>query len=217
MRSKISRLAPSLVLASVISAGAPAHAEPRMDPDPLVEAALAGRDAAWSQLVRTHERRVVVSLLAIGVPLERALEITQEVWVRLIERQRAGALRQLELPGLAIAQARFLALDERRSARVKRAATGDPALLLADVGDGRATPEERAASREELERAEQVIASCSPKAQKLFQLLYQEPSLPQAEAASRVGLSLQRVRQILCVVRKKLRDSVKDDAASLTA
>jgi RNA polymerase sigma factor (sigma-70 family) len=206
MRTKFSRLAPTLVLASVISGGA-AHGQGQAARDPLVAEALAGRDAAWSALIREHERRVVASLLAIGVPLERALELSQETWTRLIERQRAGTLERLELPGLAIAQARFLALDDRRSARVRRAADADDDLL-AGVRDERATPEERVAMRETLAQADRVLASCSPTAQKLFQLLYQEPALSQAEAAKRVGLSLQRTRQIVCSVRKKLRAAV---------
>ena len=32
-----------------------------------------------------------------------------------------------------------------------------------------------------------------------------------AEAAARLGLSLQRVRQIVCEVRKKLRDAVEEE------
>jgi RNA polymerase sigma-70 factor (ECF subfamily) len=36
-------------------------------------------------------------------------------------------------------------------------------------------------------------------------LIYENPDLPHAEAAAQVGLSVQRVRQILCEVRKRLR------------
>jgi RNA polymerase sigma factor (sigma-70 family) len=207
MRTKFSRLAPTLVLASVISGGAGQAQQGQGDVgrDPLLLGALAGHDGAWTALIRQHERRVVASLLALGVPLERALEISQETWTRLIERQRAGALDRLELPGLAIAQARFIALDERRSARVRRAMDGDAQELLAGLPDDGATPEERAATREEIARADRVLATCSPTAQKLFRLLHQEPPLSQAQAAKEVGLSLQRTRQIVCMVRKKLR------------
>src|SRR5438477_13009186 len=89
----------------------PAHAA---DAAGLVEAALAGSDAAWSTLIARHEHKVKVALLARGVPLERARELTQETWLRLMEQQRAGRLNELSLPGLAIVQARFLAANDRR-------------------------------------------------------------------------------------------------------
>src|SRR5688500_4859484 len=74
----------------------------------LVRAALAGDPRGWARLIERHDHRVVVSLLARGVPLDRAKELAQETWLRLIENQRAGRLPALSLPGLAIVQAGFL-------------------------------------------------------------------------------------------------------------
>jgi RNA polymerase sigma-70 factor (ECF subfamily) len=103
--------------------------------------------AAWQQRISQHDHRVMMSLLAHGLPLDRAREIAQAAWTRLMENDRAGKLADIQLPGLAIAQARFLATDERR-----RVARGDAALeRLGVVADGdmdEADPERCALGRE---------------------------------------------------------------------
>src|SRR5262245_60462429 len=78
----------------------------------VARAALCGDAEAWSWLIARHDHRVVVALLARGVPLDRARELAQETWLRLMQSQREGRLRELSLPGLAITQARFLAANE---------------------------------------------------------------------------------------------------------
>jgi RNA polymerase sigma-70 factor (ECF subfamily) len=45
----------------------------------------------------------------------------------------------------------------------------------------------------------------------VFRLAYGGEGLSHAEVARRVGLSLQRVRQILCEVRAKLREAMQGD------
>jgi RNA polymerase sigma factor (sigma-70 family) len=165
------------------------------------EQALAGVRAAWELLIRRHDRAVRVALLARGFPLESAREVAQDAWARLIEQSRRGALTQLVLPALAIRQALFLALDERR----RRA--GMPEELDA----ARATPaplasaEERLVHKEQLDRALTVLRDCSPSAQRVFLLAYQGGGMSHGEIAAEVGLSLQRVRQTLCEVRSRLR------------
>src|SRR6476660_6720132 len=84
----------------------------------------------WGDAVRQHDRKVFLSVLALGVSPDSAREIVQTAWTRLMERHAAGALPELELPGLVIRQARFLALNEHaRSKAEKRvlAAVPDPA------------------------------------------------------------------------------------------
>src|SRR5689334_10042253 len=63
----------------------PVEAEaPRVgDEETLSRRALAGDRAAWDALVARHHRRVVVSLLARGVRVDRAHELAQETWARL--------------------------------------------------------------------------------------------------------------------------------------
>ena len=52
--------------------------------------ALAGDRRAWDALISRHHRRVVVSLLAKGIRVDRAHELAQEAWTRLIQQQQTG-------------------------------------------------------------------------------------------------------------------------------
>jgi RNA polymerase sigma-70 factor (ECF subfamily) len=171
---------------------------------------LLGDAEAWSALVQRHNHRVVVALLARGIRVDRAKDIAQEAWMRLVEQQRQGRLERLQLPGLAITQATFLALEAvRREAGERRHEPIDQpavAAILADPGDD---AESRMLTEERVERAVEVLSSCSASAKKVFRLAYGGDGLSHAEVAERVGLSLQRVRQILCEVRAKLRTALQ--------
>jgi RNA polymerase sigma factor (sigma-70 family) len=181
----------------------PGDAAPKAD---LAERALRGDEAAWNALVARHNQRVVVALLGRGLGLERAKDIAQEAWLRLLEQQRAGKLRELKLPQLAITQATFLALDDARR--------GSRTLALSehfDAADPRPLPPQKLIGEERLAQAERVLARCSPSARKVFALVYGGGGLSHAEVAERVGLSVQRVRQIVCEVRKELRREFEED------
>src|SRR5262245_10499000 len=117
---------------------------PAAQAEELAAAALAGDAEAWAALIERHDRKVVVALLGRGVPLERAREVAQEAWLRLMERQRAGRLTELMLPGLAIVQAAFLAANERRRDGYSAGAGALPEAA------GGPTLEEAAISRERL-------------------------------------------------------------------
>jgi RNA polymerase sigma factor (sigma-70 family) len=169
--------------------------------------ALAGVRAAWELLIRRHDRAVVVALLARGFSLDAAREVTQDAWARLIEQSRRGALTQLVLPALAIRQALFLALDARR----RQAGAPEELEAAATTPAPHATAEERLVHKQQLERALAGLRGCSPSAQAIFLLAFQEGGLSHGEIASRVGLSLQRVRQTLCEVRRRLRAALVED------
>jgi RNA polymerase sigma-70 factor (ECF subfamily) len=174
----------------------------------LCERALCGEIAAWNALVQTHNHRVVVSLLARGIPIDRAKDIAQDAWIRLIEQQREGKLSHLQLPGLAITQAGFLALEACR--RAKRTDPVDAAAE--DVPDPAADAEMRLLTEERLAHAERILSRCSPSAKNVFRLVYGGEGLDHAQVAERLGLSLQRVRQIVCEVRKLLRGAIEGSA-----
>jgi RNA polymerase sigma-70 factor (ECF subfamily) len=173
------------------------------DEGELLRAALAGDGRAWARLIERHDHRVVVSLLGRGLPIDRAREIAQETWLRLIESQRAGRLAELTLPGLAIVQAGFLAANHRRSeGRLATAQEAAPAVSPAG------SVEERLIDRQRLERVARALRACAPAARRVFEFVYQHPELTYAEAAATLGLSSQRVKQIVCEVRKQLRESL---------
>jgi RNA polymerase sigma-70 factor (ECF subfamily) len=183
-----------------------APAAPRTPEEALCAAALEGDTDAWSALVQRHNQRVVVALLARGVRIDRAKDIAQEAWMRLVEQQRLGRLERLQLPGLAIAQATFLALESaRREATARRHEPLDEPSVAAFLADPQVDAEARLMTQERVARALEVLSGCSPSARQVFRLAYGGDGLSHADVADRVGLSLQRVRQILCEVRAKLR------------
>src|SRR3954451_10246269 len=107
-------------------------------------------DDRWEGLIRLYNHTVFLSLLSAGVKPMLARELCHDTWSRLYERWREGRLGLLQLPGLAIVQARYLALDEARRSRSRRAALDE----VLERSDGRASPEERAAARQLVGRVE---------------------------------------------------------------
>ena len=168
---------------------------------------------AWRELIAAHDRAVVLSLLARGVRLPRAREIAHEAWARLYEQQTLGRLDRMELPGLAIAQASFIAAqDGRRAQREGRHSSMDAAPELWALSDGAPSAEERLVSRQALQKARAVVSTCSSRSQEVFMLAYEHPETPQADIARRVGLSVQRVRQILWEVRGRIRAALEESS-----
>jgi DNA-directed RNA polymerase specialized sigma24 family protein len=133
--------------------------------------------------------------------MDRARELAQETWARLLHQQQKGMLSELRLPHLALTQAAFLAADEAR--RTRREAVDAPLEALPESHhpvDPTVCAERRLLSEEQ----------CSTNSQRVFQLACDGQERPHAEVAARVGLSVQRVRQILCEVRKKLRHALEE-------
>lgn len=162
-------------------------------------AARTGDRAAWTELISRHNRRVVLSLLAHGVLPAQAKEMAQEAWLRLITQADAKKLDRLELPGLAIRQALFLARSEARKPGQENESLDDAPEAATE------SPEAHFFNRERLQKAHELLQELSPSARAVFERLYGDPQLSHAEVAARVGLSVQRVRQIVCEVRKVLR------------
>ena len=158
----------------------------------------------WDDAIRRHDRRVYLSVLALGLAPDRAKEIVQATWTRLMEQHASGALVELDFPGLAIRQARFLALNELQRRKVEM-------RVLAAVPEVPAQPDvdRIVASREQIEQVLDALATCSPTAKKIFRLVYATPGGNCASAAKEVGLSLQRVRQILCETRNHIRRALE--------
>lgn len=170
-------------------------------------------DVAWNELMRRYGRRVEVSLVGRGIPLERAKELAQDAWIRIIAQHRAGRLPRLDMPGIVVAQATFLARDDlrRRDRRAGLAGDDDAVARLAAAVTG-PDLERRVAARDELRRVLAVVQRSHVSARNVFALLYgAEPRTP-AEITGELGLSVQRVRQILCEVRKAIREDLEGGA-----
>jgi RNA polymerase sigma-70 factor (ECF subfamily) len=153
--------------------------------------------------MRRHGRRVVVALVAHGIPLERAKELAQDAWMRVIDRHRAGLIPELSLPGLIITQASFLARDDLR--REGRRAKLDEPRQRAHGGEVAVDLEQQLDARQQLRVVRSVLDRASPNARQVFALLYGERALSPTEVSTELGLSVQRVRQIVCELRKRMR------------
>jgi RNA polymerase sigma-70 factor (ECF subfamily) len=167
----------------------------------------------WALAIATHQHRVVLSLVAAGFSFDRASDLANEAWARLIAKDRQGVLGELKLPGLAIVQARYLAWDERRRETLRqrhddRAAEAGEELVV----DRNPDPEQRLLSRQQAHRALAAVAAAPASAQRLMKLLYLEPGMPHARAAQTLGLSVQRVRQILCELRRQVRQAIEGES-----
>ena len=173
----------------------------------------------WNELMRTHGRRIIVSLVARGIPMERARELSQEAWLRIIAQHRAGRLDRLEMPGIVVAQANFLAHDEHRRrgrrARMGLTSAAEPGAEVAELADAITGPdlERRVSARQALRRVLGVVDRSYPSAQRVFHLLYgADPKTP-TQVSEETGLSVQRVRQILCELRRTIRTELGPDVS----
>jgi len=167
-----------------------------------LQRALSGDRPTWDLLVSRHTRAVEVALLAKGQSLPEARELTQAAWALLFQRVVEGRFSRLELPGLAIHQAELLAREQRRAlARVPPP----------DEGHAPPTPEEVVSSRRAIARVRDELAKVPVTARRVFELLHGVPPRTPAEVAVELGLSVQRVRQVLCEVRARLRKLLEEE------
>ncbi|MCA9655321.1 MAG: sigma-70 family RNA polymerase sigma factor [Myxococcales bacterium] len=188
----------------------PAEAEPEA---PDATRAEPVDEVPWDDMMRRHGRRVVVALVAQGVPLERAKELAQDAWLRVIDRHRRGHITDLQLPGLVIAQAGFLARDDMRR-RDRRSRLDEPHRQAA-ANDLSLDLEDQLDARQRLRVVRSVLDRASPNAQRVFGLLYGERAMSPAEVATELGLSVQRVRQIVCELRKRMRAAIAEPGRKL--
>jgi RNA polymerase sigma-70 factor (ECF subfamily) len=175
----------------------------------LLERASRGDRDAWGSLIARYDGRVVALLVARGVRIDRARELAQDAWARLLEKSRAGALGELKLPGLVFQQAIFLATDAARRGRWEvRLSHGDGEVP--DARDPAPGAEEVLLSRAALAAARASFEECSPAEQRIFRALYERPEATCRMVAEALGVSEQRVKQVAYEVRKRLRAALEE-------
>jgi DNA-directed RNA polymerase specialized sigma24 family protein len=179
-----------------------ATAEASIDAPPPPPAA-AGAGVDWDAVARTHNRRVVVHLLSRGLSLDDAEDVAQRTWARLIALDRAGRLAYVEMPGLALTQARFLAGTLRREKNGERIVDDDEPLAL--VVDDKIDAERAVLARDRVARAIAELERAPSSALRVFRRVLDDPPPTHAQIAQELGLSEQRVRQIVCETRARLR------------
>ncbi len=175
----------------------------------LVPAAAPSFD--WEGAARAYHRRVVVHLLARGLPLDDAEDVAQRTWARLLTLDRAGRLTRIEMPGLALAQARFLAATLWRERSGLRE---EGANALEAVIDGGIDAERTVLARDRVARAIAELERAPSSALQVFRRVLEDPPPTHAAIAKQVGLSEQRVRQIVCETRARLRRALAECVAT---
>ncbi|MDP1917703.1 MAG: hypothetical protein Q8L14_15785 [Myxococcales bacterium] len=162
-------------------------------------------NASWSDSIVQHDHTVVVALLSKGVRLDDARDLAQESWTRLISADRAGRLERIELPGLAIRQAMFLLSERRRLGKRRVEVPEAEAHELA----GTSQPEAIIESRQALAIVAAELSRATPRAREVMEASLSNAA-PHAEHAAALGVSVQRFRQVLCIIRARLRAAVEE-------
>lgn len=168
-----------------------------------------GLDSDWQAHAATWNHRVVVHLLARGLTLDDAVDVAQTTWTRLIALDQAGRLPYVKMPGLALQQARFLAATLKRD-RSGREQVTDVSDLSVVVDENAADAERTTIARDRVARALEEIGRLPPASQAVFRRTLGDPPPKHKEVAEAVGISEQRVRQIVCEVRARLRNALRE-------
>ncbi len=165
----------------------------------LVQARAGNRDA-WNRLALHYSRRVVVALLADGLPLDVAQELAQQAWSFIWTKHHNGTLSDLQIPGLIIAQARFFAKDRHRH-NVKQS------QALWPDAESSAAPDRQVIHAQVLQRVQTELQKRSLVQQRIFLAAIVDVRAHE-DIARAESLSIQRVRQIIWEVRQSLRASL---------
>ncbi|HEY4220670.1 MAG TPA: sigma factor-like helix-turn-helix DNA-binding protein, partial [Myxococcota bacterium] len=123
---------------------------------------------------------------------------------------REGRIPFVQMPGLALRQARFLAATHRER-RARERSDGDTARVVAFLPDERVDAESAAVTNERIARAIAAIDRLTPAQKRVFRRVLADPPPSHAEIAAVVGLSEQRVKQIVCEVRAQLRRALAEE------
>jgi RNA polymerase sigma factor (sigma-70 family) len=184
----------------------------RLDPledQRLVERCLAGDSAAWSALVRRHERLVYAVARSYRLSEHDMGDVFQEVFAALV-----GGLPRLRDPRALV---RWLSSTAQRIARAtafkrrreQALAPGDPEGLTAIAED--APP--IGADLERLEEQAVVrlgLAALPPRCQRLIQALYYEDPAPAyADVARRLGIPMGSIGPTRARCFERLRAAIR--------
>jgi RNA polymerase sigma-70 factor (ECF subfamily) len=170
----------------------------------VVERARLGERGAWDQLILRYNPLVLAVFVRMAIAVARGQELSQEVWLRLFCKARDGALAQLVMPGLALREARYRALDELRGRGAEESLDDRREALGDEPADPAPSAEAQVASRDELERLRRVLSALPPRQREVLQLALVQ-GVPHAQIAQQLGISEQRSKQTLTEARARVR------------
>jgi RNA polymerase sigma factor (sigma-70 family) len=181
------------------------------EPDPIPphasdDASARERAQLIERLFREHNDALIRFLALRLRSQQEAREVAQEAYVRLLNLDRPGAVGFLR--AFLFKTAANLAIDRLRHEQTARHAAR--AGLLMEALDATPTPEQSAASAEEIRLLETLIAELPPKCRRAF-LMHRIHGLEFADIAAQMGLGERMVRTY--VVRATLYCRARLDAA----
>jgi RNA polymerase sigma factor (sigma-70 family) len=162
----------------------------------LIAQCRAGRQAAWSTLVRRFQRLVYTVPRRAGLSDEQVAEVFQHCFEKLFEHlERIDDAARVRAWLVTTARRETLRLLQERQAEAARFALpagddGDGADdLLERVPDPAPLPDELLAELQEQHRVRAALERLPPRPRQLLELLFlREEPLPYAEIAARLGI-----------------------------
>jgi RNA polymerase sigma factor (sigma-70 family) len=160
---------------------------PAWDDPALVEACLAGSDAAWRALVDKYARLIMSVPLRFRFPRADAEDIFQAVCVDLVE-QLASVREPAALRGWLVRVATHKCLHARR--RLGRESATDPAVLASESASDEPSADQVMAEAEATQRVREAVAGLSQRCRDLLHRLFVEtPMRPYEEVARLLGVA----------------------------
>lgn len=181
------------------------------DDEELIAACRDGDQRAWDTLVERYSRLVYSVPVRYQLPPEEAADVFQNVWLDLYRDlanlQKASSLRSW----LLTATSRRCLLHKRRMARNR--GDSESAVTLEDPSPDPQTVQQEVERQHLLHLAIEALPDrCRALVRMLF---FEQPSVPYAEAARRLGLAEGSIGFIRGRCLKKLRDGLKELGAGL--
>lgn len=136
-----------------------------LDPDTqLVERCLAGEDAAWEELVRTHTRRVYGICYRFTGSESEAQDLTQDVFLRLFRSMSSFRPKDGAFTVWLTRMTRNLLIDHYRKSRLQRASDSieDQLPVLEQRGSAANRADALLAGREAGELIQEALGKLSP-------------------------------------------------------
>lgn len=149
----------------------------------LLEACLAGNQAAWQELVARYRNLVYSVPVRYQLSPDDAADVFQQVWLafysELPNLRHTGALRSW-----------LITVATHRCYHVKRKAKKDPASLEDTLEPAAGVLEDWRPKAEKEQVFREAIRHLPERCQKLVRMLfYEDPPLPYAEVARKLGLA----------------------------
>jgi RNA polymerase sigma factor (sigma-70 family) len=172
--------------------------------------------ATVEELFRTNHARLVQFLAKrLGGDIDRAADIAQEAYLRIMryERPEGAARPVVEHPKAFLYRvAQNVLADERRRDRVRRVDVQVPADQLEIAGQN-PNQERILLDREELAAVEAAACDLPPRCRQVF-FLSRFEDMPNAAVAKRLGISVSMVEQHIVRAMWEIRQNVQRTAVT---